>query len=108
MPRLSIKPFAAPQKHLKVGTISALLAVVLTLNPLEASMKFIKYLMTLLVFAFSVFALSACDVGDKKAETFGEKVDEAVDNTRDSIDDAADEAGDKIEDTCEKATDKNC
>lgn len=71
-------------------------------------MKLVKYFVAMLAFVFSLFALTACDVGDKKAETFGEKVDESIDKTRDSLDDAADEVGDAIEDTCEKATDKNC
>lgn len=71
-------------------------------------MKIIKMMLMLLTFTCSIFFVTACDVGDKKAETFGEKVDDAIDETRDSIDDAADEASDKIEDACEKATDKNC
>lgn len=71
-------------------------------------MKILKLMMMILTLGCALFFVSACDTGDKKAETFGEKVDEAVDNTRDAVDDAADETSDKIEDTCEKATDKNC
>lgn len=71
-------------------------------------MKLFKMMIMLLTLGCALFFVTACDTGDKKAETFGEKVDEAIDDTRDAVDDAADEASDKIEDTCEKASDKNC
>lgn len=71
-------------------------------------MKMIKMIMMVLIFSVPAFSMTACDVGDKKAETFGEKVDEAIDDTKDAANDAADKAGDGIEETCEKVTDKDC
>lgn len=45
---------------------------------------------------------------DGPAESAGEKMDEAYENSKDSVEDAMDEAGDKMEEACDKATDDNC
>jgi hypothetical protein len=71
-------------------------------------MKMIKMILMVLVFSIPVLSITACDVGDKKVETFGEKVDEAIDDTKDAAEDVADKTKDGIEKACEKVTDKDC
>ena len=77
--------------------------------------------MKILMIALTAFILSMSLVActDGKAENFGEKVDNAYDDTKDAIgdaaddvsdgvEDAADNVSDSVEDACEKATNENC